>query len=72
MFSLYLILSCSTSSIAFPIYIYLGWDDWTEWGECDVSCGGGTRRRTSIHLDNKMPDLIQKETCNSFYCPSML
>ena len=52
--------------------VYLGWDDWTEWGSCDVSCGGGTRMRTSVHLDKKMQDLSQKETCNSIHCPSML
>ena len=58
-----------------------GWGEFTEWGECPVSCGGGQHSRTRV-CDNPAPEFggldctndgssdIETEDCNTQECPS--
>ena len=54
-----------------------GWSDWTWWGSCSVSCGGGTRER-SRECNNPSPEnggkdclgpIVDTGSCNEHACP---
>ena len=47
-------------------------DNWSEWGECSKSCGGGTKTRTGlIRVDDRYYPARKTETstCNTNVCP---
>ena len=57
-----------------------GWDDWTKWATCSVTCGGGSQNRSRT-CTNPVPqyggaDCVgadgDKQDCNTHNCPSML
>jgi len=57
-----------------------GWDDWTNWDTCSVTCGGGSQNRSRT-CTNPVPqyggaDCVgfagEKQDCNTHNCPSML
>ena len=49
--------------------------DWSEWGTCDKTCGGGTSKRNRTitkparYGGNACPELIENKTCNIQPCP---
>ena len=65
------------------IYLILvdgGWDDWTKWATCSVTCGGGSQNRSRT-CTNPVPqyggaDCVgaegENQDCNTHNCPSML
>ena len=49
---------------------------WSEWGECSKSCGGGTRTKTRECINQRdsygnpcNQDLVETEKCNENPCP---
>ena len=50
-------------------------DDWSAWGDCDVTCGRGTKTRSrevlqeAEHGGEKCPDLEITMVCNAEECP---
>ena len=57
-----------------------GWDDWTKWATCSVTCGGGSQNRSRT-CTNPVPqyggaDCVgfagENQDCNTHNCPSML
>eukprot|EP01135_Chromosphaera_perkinsii_P011063 Nk52_evm22s2325 gene=Nk52_evmTU22s2325 len=56
-----------------PINCEVG--NWTEWGKCSETCGGGMQNRTreiTTHRQNggePCPDLIDDQSCNEQPCP---
>ena len=57
-----------------------GWDDWTNWDTCSVTCGGGSQNRSRT-CTNPVPqyggaDCVgfdgENQDCNTHNCPSML
>ena len=51
----------------------VGWNDWSDWGECSATCGEGTRmrKRTCNNILNKVlcvGDDTQVEKCNQELC----
>ena len=73
------------SSLALSTFIYLflvdgGWNDWTKWATCSVTCGGGSQNRSRT-CTNPAPqyggaDCVgfagDIQDCNTHNCPSML
>ncbi|XP_060582606.1 thrombospondin-1-like [Ruditapes philippinarum] len=47
------------------------WYNWSVWGNCDVTCGSGTRTktRTCSVADSCTGDAIQTESCSNGICP---
>jgi hypothetical protein len=54
-----------------------GWTQWTTWGDCSVTCGGGTQTRSRT-CDNPAPqyggaqcsgDASGSQQCNTDNCP---
>jgi hypothetical protein len=59
-----------------PCPVNCRYTDWTDWGACDVSCGGGKRELNHQEIaerygGRKCSDdtVAQSATCNSFRCP---
>ena len=54
------------------------WEDWSEWGECSVTCNGGFQWRLRICVQplNGGADCIgsmsESRECGTVNCPSML
>ena len=50
------------------------WSDWDEWGDCDVTCGGGIQRR-SRECENGtegfycLGSATESQRCNTQACP---
>ena len=53
-------------------------DDWSAWGDCNVTCGRGTRTKTrevireGNHAGASCPALEKTEECNTEECPGTL
>lgn len=58
---------------ACPIHCVVG--PFGDWDNCDVTCGGGTTRRTRRIITNRQhqgdacPDLVDSASCNTQACP---
>ncbi|XP_064364124.1 SCO-spondin-like [Dromaius novaehollandiae] len=45
------------------------WDEWSPWGPCSVSCGGGEQMRSRTCRQRECPGLPeQSRTCNTHVC----
>merc|ERR1719310_869972 len=53
-----------------------GWSDWTSWGACSASCGGGTQTKSRA-CNNPLPfnngaqcsgEAMQEQACNTDEC----
>ena len=52
----------------------VGWGPWSDWSECDESCGGGnqSRKRTCFKNEGKVNCLgldTENRSCNTNECP---
>ncbi|KAJ8941245.1 hypothetical protein NQ314_010443 [Rhamnusium bicolor] len=50
---------------------HAGWNPWTSWSECSVSCGGGTQSRTRYcksRNKNCPGESVQTKDCNNHSC----
>ena len=57
-----------------------GYTDWSEWGECSVTCGGGVQKRSRTYtnpipshcgqtcIEQYLGPAVEKQSCNSQYC----
>ena len=55
----------------FPVNFTLGWSDWSRYGECSVSCGGGLQeeRRTCLSVpDDCLGSSLNFLQCNTQKC----
>ena len=65
-------------NLAYAIPVDGVWDDWTEWGHCNVTCGGGWQLRTRVCEDPKYGGAPcpgsdeNRQTCNDFHCASKI
>ena len=50
-------------------YVVTGWSQWSGWGACPLSCGGGTQIRQRTCPDECTGHNNEKQQCNSHPCP---
>jgi hypothetical protein len=54
------------------------WSDWSEWGDCSKTCGGGVQNATRVKLQEELYDGLpcdgeatRQQDCNPDQCPSI-
>lgn len=51
------------------MFIFTGWQPWSEWSSCSVFCLGGSQNRTRICTSgNCEGETISKRECNTYEC----
>ena len=74
------ISSLVLSTLSYVFLVDGGWDDWTKWATCSVTCGGGSQNRSRT-CTNPVPqyggaDCVgfagDIQDCNTHNCPSTL
>ena len=55
---------------------YLVWDQWSQWGNCDATCGGGTTFRSRNCLNGQVGEVgcdigeaSETRVCENQFCP---
>jgi len=75
-FNVYFQLKKKKRTTEFSLTEILDWGSWSDWSDCDATCGGGERIRSRNCINGEAGDPgcegdgIEREACNAQNCPA--